>query len=156
MPCAPPFLFPSPIRLDALLEDMQQKSLQMAIVIDEYGGTEGLVTMEDLLKEIVGEIEDEFPRNQDREVVRLPNGSALVDAGVTTDDLKELFGADIESEDVDTIGGYVYQSLGRIPQIGDTVRTKNVRIEVVSLIGRRLRKLRIDPVTKDSVASPPP
>ena len=151
----PAFFIPESIRLDALLEDMQEKSLQMAIVVDEYGGTEGLVTMEDLLEEIVGEIEDEFSRSQGREVVRLPNGSALVDAGVTTDDLKELFGTEIESEDVDTVGGYVYHSLGRIPQIGDTVHTKNVRIEVVSLLGRRLRKLRIDPVTEDSVASPP-
>ena len=149
----PAFFIPESIRLDDLLQEMQEKSHQMAIVVDEYGGTEGLVTMEDLLEEIVGEIEDEFSRSQGREVVRLPDGAALVDAGVTTDDIRELFGAEFESDDVDTVGGYVYQSLGRIPQVGDTVFTDHVRIEVISLLGRRLRKLRIEPLTQDAAAA---
>ncbi len=147
----PAFVIPESKRLDDLLEELQQKALQMAIVVDEYGGSEGLVTMEDLLEEIVGEIEDEFSRAQDPEVIRYSDGSALVDAGVTTDDVKVIFGAELDSTDVDTLGGFVYQTLGRIPQTGDTVLTKNLRIEVVSILGRRLRKLRITPISEDSV-----
>ena len=148
----PAFFIPESKRLDDLLEELQQKSLQMAIVVDEYGGIEGLVTMEDLLEEIVGEIEDEFSRDQEPEVVRYPDGSALVDAGVSTDDVRDLFGSALDSTDIDTVGGYVYRSLGRIPQAGDVVETDNLRIEVVSILGRRLRKLRINPTAGEAKA----
>jgi CBS domain containing-hemolysin-like protein len=150
----PAFFIPETKRLDDLLEELQQKSLQMAIVVDEYGGTEGLVSMEDLLEEIVGEIEDEFSRTEEPEIVHLPNGSALVDAGVTTEDFENLFHARLDSPDIDTVGGYVYRALGRIPQAGDTVVTDHLRIEVVSILGRRLRKLRIDHITESVAARP--
>ena len=116
----------------------------MAIVVDEYGGTDGLVTMEDVLEEIVGEIEDEFSRTRESLVVRLPDGAALVDAGITTENVEQMFGARIDATDVDTVGGFVYQSLGKSPQVGDVVVTDHLRIEVISILGRRLRKLRID------------
>ena len=148
----PAFFIPESKRLDDLLEELQEKSLQMAIVVDEYGGTEGLVTMEDLLEEIVGEIEDEFSRDQEPEVVRYPDGSALVDAGVTTDEVRALFGSVLDSTDIDTLGGYVYRSLGKIPQAGDIVETDKLRIEVVSILGRRLRKLRINPIAGEAAA----
>lgn len=151
----PAFFIPETKRLDDLLEELQQKSLQMAIVVDEYGGTEGLVSMEDLLEEIVGEIEDEFSRTEEPEVVHLPNGSALVDAGVTTEDFEKLFHARLDSPDVDTVGGYVYRTLGRIPQAGDAVFTNHLRIEVVSILGRRLRKLRIDRTTEQAARVSP-
>ena len=149
----PAFFIPESKHLDDLLEELQEKALQMAIVVDEYGGTEGLVTMEDLLEEIVGEIEDEFSHVEDPEVIRNPDGSALVDAGVSTDEVGELFGTEIETPEVDTVGGYVYRSLGRIPQVGDSLRVDGLRIEVVSMLGRRLRKLRIEPASEDPAAS---
>lgn len=149
----PAFFIPESKHLDDLLEEFQEKSLQMAIVVDEYGGTEGLVTMEDLLEEIVGEIEDEFSRDQEPEVVRYPDGSALVDAGVTTDEVRVLFGSVLDSTDIDTVGGYVYRTLGRIPQAGDVVETDKLRIEVVSILGRRLRKLRINPIAREAPAN---
>jgi Mg2+/Co2+ transporter CorC len=139
----PAFIIPESKRIDELLEELQDKGLQMAVVVDEYGGTEGLVTMEDVLEEIVGEIEDEFSRNREAEIVRLADGAVLVDAGVTTDNVEEMFGTHIDSTDVDTVGGYVYHSLGKIPQLGDVVVTEDLSIEVVSILGRRLRKLRI-------------
>ena len=107
------------------------------------GETEGLVTIEDLLEEIVGEIEDEFSRTKESQLVRLPDGGALVDAGVSTEDIEELFATTINSADVDTVGGFVYQALGKIPSPGDVVSTDHLRIEVVSILGRRLRKLHI-------------
>lgn len=140
----PAFFIPETKRLDELLEELQDKGVQMAIVVDEYGGTEGLVTLEDLLEEIVGEIEDEFSRTRESQLVRLPDGGVLVDAGVSTEDIEDLFSTRIESPDVDTVGGYVYQALGKIPSAGDVVETDHLRIEVVSILGRRLRKLRIN------------
>ena len=137
------FIIPETKRVDDLLEELQERRTQIAIVVDEYGGTEGLVTMEDVLEEIVGEIEDEFSRSRDAQVIHQPDGTALVDAGVTTEHVEELFGASIDSTEVDTVGGYVYHSLGRIPQAGDIVETDLLHIEVVSMLGRRLRKLRI-------------
>ena len=139
----PAFFIPETKRLDDLLEELQDKGIQMAIVVDEYGGTEGLVTIEDLLEEIVGEIEDEFSRTKESQLVRLPDGGALVDAGVSTEDIEELFATTINSADVDTVGGFVYQALGKIPSPGDVVSTDHLRIEVVSILGRRLRKLHI-------------
>ena len=139
----PAFLIPETKRVDDLLEELQERHTQIAIVVDEYGGTEGLVTMEDLLEEIVGEIEDEFSRGRDAQVMHQPDGTVLVDAGVTTEHVEEIFGASIDSTEVDTVGGYVYHILGRIPQAGDIVETDRLHIEVVSMLGRRLRKLRI-------------
>lgn len=142
----PAFIIPESKRLDELLEELQDKGVQMAIVVDEYGGTEGLVTMEDVLEEIVGEIEDEFSRTRESLIAPLPDGAVLVDAGITTEDVEELFDTQIQTSDVDTVGGLVYHSLGKIPQAGDVVVTDQLRIEVVSILGRRLRKLRINRV----------
>lgn len=149
----PAFIIPETKRLDGLLEELKDKGVQMAIVVDEYGGTEGLVTMEDLLEEIVGEIEDEFSRTQEAQVVRLPDGGVLVDSGVTTEDVEELFTTRINSTDVDTVGGYVYLTLGKIPQAGDVVFTDHLRIEVVLILGRRIRKLRITRIEEGADAT---
>jgi CBS domain containing-hemolysin-like protein len=143
----PAYFIPETKRLDELLDELQGQGIQMAIVVDEYGGVEGLLTIEDLLEEIVGEIEDEFSSETEPEVVRLPDGAVLVDARLNTEEVEEIFGTRIPDEDVDTVGGYVYRTLGRIPQTGDTVSAEDLRIEVVSILGRRLRKLRIDRIS---------
>ena len=137
------FIVPETKRVDDLLEEFQERRTQIAIVVDEYGGTEGLVTMEDVLEEIVGEIEDEFSRSRDSQVIHQTDGKVLVDAGITTEAVEDLLGGSIDTTEVDTVGGYVYHSLGRIPQAGDIVETDDLHIEVVSMMGRRLRKLRI-------------
>ena len=140
----PAFFIPETKRVDDLLEEFQERQTQIAMVVDEYGGTEGLVTMEDVLEEIVGEIEDEFSRSRESQIVREADGGVLVDARVTTEDVEGIFGTEIDSSEVDTVGGLVYHSLGRIPQAGDVVETDHLRIEVVSILGRRLRRLRIN------------
>jgi putative hemolysin len=149
----PAFFIPESKRLDDLLEELQEKALQLVIVVDEYGGTEGLVTMEDLLEEVFGEIEDEFSRTLEPQIVHQANNAALVDAKVTTEAIEELFSIKIDIQDVDTVGGYVYHMLGKIPQIGDVVTTNDLQIEVISVLGRRLRKLRIKPVD-NSISKP--
>lgn len=139
------FIVPESKRVDELLEEFQERYTQIAIVVDEYGGTEGLVTMEDVLEEIVGEIEDEFSRASRREpqIAPQPDGSALVDPGIPIDDIAELYGASIDGSGFDTIGGLVYHQLGRLPQTGDIIQTGELQIEVVQAMGRRLRRLRI-------------
>ena len=139
----PAFFIPETKRVDGLLEEFQERQTQIAVVVDEYGGTEGLVTIEDVLEEIVGEIEDEFSRSREPQIVREAGGGVVVDAGVTTEDFADMFGAEIDSSEVDTVGGLVYHSLGRIPQAGDVVETDHLKIEVVSILGRRLRRLRV-------------
>ena len=139
----PAYFIPETKRLDDLLQEFQQRAVQMAIVVDEYGGTEGLITMEDLLEEIVGEIEDEFSKGEEPEVAQQPDGSVLVSAGVTTDVIEDMFATKLDNPDVDTVGGYVYMALGRMPRIGDVVETDQLHIEIASVLGRRINKLNI-------------
>ena len=144
----PAFFIPESKRLDELLRELQEKRIQMAMVVDEYGGIEGLVALEDLLEEIVGEIESEFSPSLEPRVVPLGDGDIMVDARVSLDDLSELLSTPIGNEDVDTIGGLVYSALGKVPQVGDEVLYNGLRIEVVSLLGRRIRKLKMSRTEK--------
>jgi CBS domain containing-hemolysin-like protein len=136
------FFIPESKRLDELLKEMQARRVHMAIVVDEYGGTAGLVTIEDLLEEIVGEIEDEY------DVARPPmeiisEDEVVLDAGASTDVLKDLFGYEVESEDFDTVGGFLIHRLGRLPAVGDEVAADGLTLRVLSMAGRRVRRLRV-------------
>ena len=140
----PTHFIPESKLLDDLLQEMQERHIQMAIVVDEYGGTEGLVTVEDLLEEIVGEIEDEFSAlKQDPQVTRIASGDLLVDPTVSLDHVTELMGVPVEDSAYDTIGAYVHAALGKIPEAGDEVALGRLKVRVVSLLGRRMRKLRV-------------
>ena len=139
----PAFIVPETKRVDELLEEFRQRRTQIAIVVDEYGGTEGLVTMEDVLEEIVGEIEDEFSRAREAEITRDEHGAVYVSAGLSAEEVQDLFGISIESDDFDTVGGFVYHNLGRIPHVGDVVENEGLRFEVMVVAGRRLRTLKI-------------
>ena len=146
----PAFFIPESKRLDELLKELQEKRIQMAIVVDEYGGVEGLVTLEDLLEEIVGEIEDEFSRTPEPRVVPMANGDIVVDARVTLDYLSDLYSTSIGNDHVDTVGGLVYSTLGKMPQVGDEIVSNGLRIQVVSLLGRRIRKLQLSRAESDA------
>jgi putative hemolysin len=137
----PAFFVPESKRLDDLLTDMRKQRVHMAIVVDEYGGTAGLVTIEDLLEEIVGEIEDEYDTIE-QNVVRISDDEALLDGRVSIDDLNELFDTQVKNEDYDTVGGCVFHNLGRVPQIGDDVETAGVKLTVLSVDGHRIKRLR--------------
>lgn len=138
-----PAFIPESKRLDELLTEMQTTHTHMAIVVDEYGGTAGLVTIEDLLEEIVGEIEDEYDvARQPLEVIS-PD-EVVLDAGMDTDILKELFGFQVDSDDFDTVGGFLIHRLGRLPVVGDEISADGLTMRVVSMSGRRVRRLRIE------------
>ena len=125
-----------------LLQELQEKRIQLAQVVDEYGGIEGLVTMEDVLEEIVGEIEDEFSHDEPRLVV-ISEHEAMVDSRINLDDVNEALGTRLNVQNVDTIGGLVSSILDRIARIGDEIEVGGLRITVVSTRGRRIRQLRI-------------
>lgn len=133
---------PESKRLDQLLTEMQGSRSHMAIVVDEYGGTAGLVTIEDLLEEIVGEIEDEYDVARPAMEV-ISEDEVVLDAGTTTDTLRDLFGYEVESEDFDTVGGFLIHQLGRLPSVGDEVTVGGLNLRVLSMSGRRIRRLRI-------------
>jgi CBS domain containing-hemolysin-like protein len=138
----PVYYVPETKKVDELLRDLQKGRMHLAIVVDEYGGTAGLVTIEDLLEEIVGEIQDEY----DVEPVmieRVNEYETHLDARVPLDDVNELLGTSWEAEDSDTIGGFVYEELGRIPNPGDTVEIGDYVITVLSTEGARLKQLSI-------------
>jgi CBS domain containing-hemolysin-like protein len=124
--------------VDDLLREMQARHVHMAIVIDEYGGTAGLVTIEDILEEIVGEIADEYDRERPP-VEWLDDGSARVSARLSVEELEDLFGVSIEAEDVETVGGLLAHQLGRVPIAGSVASVAGLRLTAESLAGRRNR-----------------
>ncbi|MBI4497626.1 MAG: HlyC/CorC family transporter [Chloroflexi bacterium] len=141
----PAYFIPETKRLGDLLREFRAGRVHLAIVVDEYGGTAGLVTIEDLLEEIVGEIEDEYDLpHQDEQVERLSDHEALVDARMSIDDFNEWFDLRLEAEDYHTVGGFVYTQLGRIPNVGDEVRVNGLVLAVISTVGRRIKRVRVE------------
>ena len=141
--CLRPVLYvPESKTLEDLLTDFQEKRMQMAVVIDEYGGVSGLVTVEDLVEEIVGEIHDEFDRGGP-EIREISESEFYMDAGMDIDDLSNRLGISFEGDGFDTIGGFVLHELGKIPSPGDEFEYNGISIEVVSTNGRRLKSIRI-------------
>jgi CBS domain containing-hemolysin-like protein len=124
--------------IDELLREMQARQIHLAIVIDEYGGTAGLVTIEDILEELVGEIADEYDREQPT-IEWLSDTAARVTARLGVDELAELFGVTIEAEDVETVGGLLAHALGRVPIAGSVATVAGLRLTAESLAGRRNR-----------------
>jgi putative hemolysin len=115
----PPLFVPETKRIDDLLQEFRTERTHMAIVLDEYGGTAGLVTIEDVIEEIVGEIQDEYDE-EDRLVEELADGSYSVDARMSIGEVNNLLAIDLPSEDSDSIGGFIVNYLGRVPQTGES------------------------------------
>ena len=139
----PPVFVPESMTVDDLLHEFQRRKVHIAIVLDEYGGTAGLVTIEDLLEEIVGEIQDEFDTEEPM-VVRLSDDEARVDGRANIDDLTDLFDTNLELEDedeYDTVGGLIYHRIGGVPSPGDQVSVDGLTLTVESTDGRRVGKV---------------
>jgi CBS domain containing-hemolysin-like protein len=150
----PALFVPESQAVDDLLNELQRRRVHMAIVLDEYGGTAGLVTIEDLLEEIVGEIQDEFDEEEPMKVI-VRDGEAILDGRADIDEMGELVDPALELEDdeeYDTVGGFVYHRIGRVPVVGDTVAVDPFKITVIKVTGRRVGKVR---VTWDAGAQKP-
>jgi CBS domain containing-hemolysin-like protein len=132
----PSLFVPDSKPCDELLRDMQAQRTHVAIVVDEYGGTAGLVTIEDLLEEIVGEITDEYDE-EPIPVEHLSGGAVRVSSRLDIDELDELFGVKIDDEDVETVGGLMAKHLGRVPIPGAETVCKGLHFQAESLAGRR-------------------
>ena len=150
-----PFFIPETKRVRSLLRDFKQQHAQIAIVLDEYGGITGLVTIEDIMEEIVGEIEDEFDREDHENRIRtLGPGIVEVDARLRVDEVNELLEIELpEDEGYDTVGGFVMERLARVPRKGQEMRHKGVLIRVLDSDNQRVRRLllqKLEPETRDS------
>ncbi len=137
----PAYFVPESKRAAKLLKELQRRQVQLAIVVDEYGGTAGLVTAEDLLEEIVGEIRDEY--DDESETVTNEGGGAFVFSGkVSVDEVHDRLGVEIEREGFETVGGYLLSHLGRMPYLGETFEVDGLRMEVLEVERRRITKVR--------------
>jgi len=138
------YFIPENKRVSELLSEMQKKKFQIAIVIDEYGGTAGLITLEDLMEEIVGSLQDEFEKMKtEKDVEVLDERNFIVAGNTPLDEVSDLIGFELESEDFNTIGGFVFGLFGRLPEEGEEIRYHDLRFLVLSLDGRKISKIKI-------------
>ncbi len=142
-----PLFIPETKNIGDLLSEFQEKGQQFAVVLDEYGGTAGIVTIEDILEEIVGEIRDEYDAGEENcEISSEANGAFVVDARIAIDDLEKEIGLDLpDDEDYDTLGGYIAARTGTIPAKGERIETETHIIEILEADARRVEKVRIRP-----------
>jgi len=149
----PAAVIPESKRLNVLLEEFRANRNHMALVVDEYGQISGAVTIEDVLEQIVGEIEDEHDVDDDSFVKQLEPDSFHVKANTTIEDFNEYFSLSLSDDEFDTIGGIVLQAFGHLPELGESIEVAGLKFEVLNADSRRLRLLRVDtpqPIEHDS------
>lgn len=136
----PAYFVPESKMLDDLLAELQQRKVHIAIVVDEYGGTAGLVTIEDMVEEIVGEIQDEYDSEEDAFQV-FGEDKYIFNARVDLDDVNEMLDIDLPTEQGDTLGGFIYSQLGKVPSAGEVILFDGYAFEVVNVVNRRIKKV---------------
>ncbi|MFQ6091837.1 MAG: hemolysin family protein [bacterium] len=137
-----PYFIPESKKIDDLLREFQRKKIHMAIVVDEYGGTAGLVTLEDLLEEIVGEIQDEF--DVERPLYSwIDRNTVTVDAKISIDDLNELLGVELPADGFETLGGFIYTQTGKVPEEGEEMEYEELKFIIKEVSRQRISKVRI-------------
>lgn len=142
-----PLLVPETKKTDALFREMREKKMHLAIVIDEYGGTAGLVSIEDILEELVGEILDEHDIGEEKPIQTLADGSVLVSARLDVEDLEEALNLNLPEGEFDTVGGFCLSRLGRVPNVGDTIETEDATFTIHQVRGRRVTEVKVTPKT---------
>lgn len=144
---------PATKKLDDLLRDFQQEKTHIAIVVDEYGGTEGLITLDDILEEIVGDISDEYGDSEEKLFTKFKNGVYVFDAKIDLDDMEEILELELTADDDDfeTLGGLIYHLTERIPNVGERVYYKGLELTIHSVQNNRVRKLRVKLSNDDSL-----
>jgi len=140
------YFVPQSKKLDELFEEMQAHRIHMALAVDEYGGTAGLVTIEDLLEEIVGEIQDEYD-SEEPQLKKLAPEIYIFNARYDIDEVSQLINVDLSAgrENIDTLGGFIYSQLGRVPEQGESIQFKDWRFTVLSVDSRRIDEVRVEP-----------
>jgi CBS domain containing-hemolysin-like protein len=138
----PAFFVPESKHIDDLLHEFRKKRVHIAVVVDEYGGVSGIVCMEDILEEIIGDIQDEFD-NEQEDVIAAADGSYLCDARVNLEDLAEKTGLRLPADDFDTLGGFVFNLFGKIPKQDEQITWKNSTFLVTAVEGHRIKTVKI-------------
>ena len=138
-----------------LLIELQQGKIHMVFVVDEYGGTAGLVTLEDLVEEIIGEIQDEYDLDEEVVSQKIDENTYIFSARVDLDDLNHQLSVNVPTHESDTLGGYIFSELGRVPLVGDEFQDHGLKITVLSVTGRRIRKAKVQKVPEFSTGEIP-
>lgn len=140
---------PDTAKADDLLRDLLRNRVHMAVVVDEYGGTAGVVTIEDALEEIVGEIRDEYDAAEEPEYVRVNENEALFNARVPVSEVNAVLSINLPTEESDTLGGLVYTRLGKMPKTGDHIGVDSIELTVTAVVGRRIKQVRVRSLHSD-------
>ena len=148
-----PYFVPEAKVLDDLLAEMQAKRVHIAVVVDEYGGTAGLVTIEDVVEEIVGEILDEYDFAEELAYKQVGEGVFTFSGGIDIDDVNQITGASVPKETSETLGGLIYSELGKVPLVGETVDVGGLHLVVEEVVGRRIRRIRASVLNNDETES---
>jgi CBS domain containing-hemolysin-like protein len=139
----PPYFIPETKKADELLAEMQEKRFHMAIVVDEYGGVSGVVTLEDIIEEIIGEIQDEYDKSEEKVYEKINEDEFIFFGGIDLDDFFEIIGTELPEGETDTLAGFLYEKLGRVPQGGETVRENGLLLTIEQVSARRIRRVRV-------------
>jgi putative hemolysin len=151
-----PYFTPESNKVQDVLRDLRKNRVHMAIVVDEYGGTAGAVTIEDILEEIVGPIQDEYDIGEEDEIQFINPNEVVLDGRVSVDDVNELLKLEIGGDSYDTIGGYVLNQVGATPKVGATLKLGNAELRVEAVQGTRIKKVRIKSQTPFQIPEPSP
>ncbi|MFA6471426.1 MAG: hemolysin family protein [Candidatus Latescibacterota bacterium] len=138
-----PYFVPETKNISELLRDMKKEKVHLAIVVDEYGGTSGIVALEDLLEEIVGDIQDEYDKDGHALFTWIDNRTVVMDASLNIDDVNEILHTNIPNEDFDTLAGFIYHTLGSIPESGEEIIWNNVAFTIKEIVGNRISKVSV-------------
>lgn len=138
------YFIPEGKKVDDLLAEMQAMRMHMSVVVDEYGGTAGLVTIEDIVEEIVGEILDEYDMAEELPYLQLREGEYIFSGGIDLDDVNQLTGSELPKDTTETLGGFIYSRLGKVPLVGEEVTAGGLKLVVEQVAGRRIRKVRAE------------
>ena len=137
------YFVPESMKLDVLLRELKERKVHIAVAVDEYGGTSGMVFMEDIIEEIVGDIQDEFD-NEDEEIVQIADNCWLCDARLNLEDINDELGCHIPTEDYDTLGGFVFNLFGKIPVRNEKIIWENISFIIQAVDGHKIKKIKIE------------
>lgn len=138
----PVYFVPETKKAEELLTEMQHRRIHIALVVDEYGGVAGLVTLEDIMEEIVGEIQDEYDQSEEQIYEQINDGEFVFQARIDLDDFNEIMDSDIPKDEADTLGGLIYSKIGRVPKGGEVIQTDDILLTVEQVSGKRIRKVK--------------
>jgi CBS domain containing-hemolysin-like protein len=151
----PAYFVPESKKVDELLDEMQAKRIHISMVVDEYGGIAGIVTLEDIVEEIFGEIEDEYDEEEQEPYQEINEDEYLFEGRIPLDDVNDLMGTNLDAEDADTLGGLIFTRTGDVPKKGKKISEKGLVLIVEQIDGRRIRKVRVKRLPVDKPADPP-